>query len=82
MVVVVRVKGGIRVVNLGSTVLYIFAGPIARLMPLKRDVHPRSRLQPVKSGDDLKEYPGDHTGSKTSLKKMRGDARRSQKRIW
>jgi len=59
VVVVVRVKGAIRVVSLGGTVLYIFAGPVGRLTPLKTDVYPRLRLHPVDSRGYLKACPDD-----------------------
>ena len=46
VVVVVRVKGAIRVVDPGGAVLYIFTRPVAQLTPLEMDVHPRLEIAP------------------------------------
>ena len=35
VVVVVRVKGAIKVIDLGGAVLYISSGPVAQLTPLR-----------------------------------------------
>ena len=40
MVVVVKVRGAIGVINLGGTVLYISTGPVAQLSPLDMGVYP------------------------------------------
>lgn len=47
--VVVEVKGAIRVVNLGGRVLYISTEPLAQLTPLEMGVYPRLglKLHPV-----------------------------------
>jgi len=62
-VVVVEVKGAIRVVNLGGRVLYISTEPLAQLTPLEMGVYPRSglRLHPVECRGWFKGYAGYQT---------------------
>lgn len=47
VVVVVGVKGAIKVVNTGGIVLYIFTEPLVQLTPPRMGVNPRLRLKPV-----------------------------------
>ena len=70
---VVRVKGAIKVVYPGGEILYIFAGPVARLTPLKMGVCRRLRLHAVETGEPFRVYPGDHAdpGCEPSLERKR-----------
>ena len=59
--VVVRVKGAIRMVSLGGTILYIFTEPVGRLTPLKTDVYPGFEIAPGRFWRLLKAYPDGYT---------------------
>ena len=75
VVVVVRAKGTIKVVDLGGVVLYIFTVPAARLTALEMRVG--LRLHPDEAGDSLKRVQAttrDPEGT-SSLERRWGNAR-------
>ena len=80
VVVVVRGKGAIKLVDLGGAILYIFTVPVTQLTPLEMDERiegrncTRSRLESLKAIQTAARDPD----GEESLERSWGNTRRSQ----